>query len=158
MMSAEVKAMDSTPTNVTEKQLLGLSQLGDPSLASHQLCITKGWNKSHRSFFHTRKKSYRRLGWGAKDRGDGREEEKWGGERRKRTGRRERRWDRGKGRKMKERERDYSQGRAVMENVCHLSTEKVEAKGSEARSSSLGYGRPCQKEGMGREKKANKQT
>lgn len=56
---------------------------------------------------------------------------------------------------MKERERDYSQGRAVMENVCHLSTEKVEAEGSEARSSSLGYVRPCQKEGMGREKKAN---
>lgn len=81
------------------------------------------------------------------------------GERRKRTGRRERRWDRGKGRRIeKERERDYSKGRAVVKNVCHLSTEKAEAEGSEARSSSLGYVRPCQKKGMGREKKANMQT
>lgn len=67
-----------------------------PSLASHQLCITKRWNKSHRSFFHTRKKIIPEVGVGGKG------YRRW--KRRREVRGREKEKDREKGKEMGERE------------------------------------------------------
>jgi hypothetical protein len=110
-MSAKAKAMGSTLTNVTQRQLLSLGQFYDPFLASHQLCITKRGNKSHRPFSTTRNILPEACGRSKrKRRGEKKEGKREGKDREKEKGR-VRKEKVGEGGK-REKEIDYSKGRA----------------------------------------------